>query len=58
MNLRSSKKVRLKENFSSLTKVHNSPYFRGLKLWDSLPEKVKKAENSQIFKNEVKKLVL
>ena len=57
MNLRSSKKVRLKENFSSLTKLHNSPYFRRLKLWDSLPEKVQKAENNQIFKNDVKKLV-
>ena len=58
INLPSSKKVQLKNNFSSLTKLHNSPYFRGLKLWDSLPENDQKAENTQIFKSEVKKLLL
>ena len=36
-NLRSKSKVRLKNNFTSKTRVFNSPLYRGLRLWDSLP---------------------
>ena len=57
INLRSRSKVKLKDDFSSLTKLHNSPYFRGLKLWNALPHEVQKAENNQVFKSLVKGLI-
>ena len=56
-NLRSTKKVKMKEPFSGLTKLHQSPYYRGIKLWESLPDTVQKSENKIIFKNEVKKII-
>ena len=37
INLRSKKKVHMKKDFTSKTKVLNSPLYRGLKFWDSLP---------------------
>ena len=58
MNLRSSKKVKLKEKFSDMTKLHKSPYFRGLKLWETLPDDVQKAENKEMFKNRVKTIII
>ena len=56
-NLRSTKKVKMKEPFSGLMKLHQSPYYRGIKLWESLPDTVQKSENKIIFKNEVKKII-
>ena len=56
MSLRSSKKVNLKSNFTRLTKIQRSPYYRGLKLWDSLPEHLQKEENRFKFKTNVKLL--
>ena len=38
VNLRSSKKVKLKSQFTRLTKVQRSPYYRGLSLWNTLPD--------------------
>ena len=58
INLRSTKKVKMKEDFSGLTKLHRSPYYRGIKLWESLPETVQHAETKIIFKNEVKKNII
>ena len=37
-NLRSKKKIMLRYNFSNLTKLHNSPFYRGVKIWNTLPE--------------------
>ena len=51
INLRSTKTVKMKEDFSGLTKLHRSPYYRGIKLWESLPETVQ-------LKNEVKKIII
>ena len=53
MSLRSSNKVKLKSDFTKLTKVQCSPYYRGLKLWNSLPENVQKEENKLKFKKEL-----
>ena len=53
MSLRSSNKVKLKSDFTKLTKVQRSPYYRGLKLWNSLPENVQKEENKLKFKKEL-----
>ena len=57
-NLRSSKKVKLKDEFSDMTKLHKSPYFRGLRLWELLPDEVQKSESIEIFKNHVKKVII
>ena len=56
MSLRSSKKVKLKSDFTRLTKIQRSPFYRGLKLWDTLPEHVQKERNRLKFKNNVKQL--
>ena len=45
MILRSTKKVKMKSDFTKLTKIQRSPYYRGLKLWNSLPENVQKEES-------------
>ena len=37
INLRSKKKVPMKKDFTTKTKILNSPLYRGIKLWDSLP---------------------
>ena len=50
--LRSTKKVKMKYTFSNLTKLHNSPYYRGVKLWYSLPVHIEKCS----LKSEFKKL--
>ena len=54
IELRNRTKVKLKNKFSGLTKLHNSPYYRGCVLWESLPEDIQKAENRNEFKNKVK----
>ena len=51
--LRSTKKVKMKYTFSNLTKLHNSPYYRGVKLWNSLPVHIQKCS----LKSEFKKLL-
>ena len=51
--LRNNKKVKMKYNFSNLTKLHTSPFYRGVKLWNKLPEKIQKCN----VKREFKKLV-
>ena len=33
--LRSANKVKKKNDFTNITKVHNSPLYRGISLWDS-----------------------
>ena len=43
----------MKYKFSNLTKLHKSPYYRGVKLWNNLPENVQKCN----VKRELKKMV-
>ena len=52
--LRSSKKVKMKYKQSSLSKLHNSPYYRGVKLWNSLPIKIQKCTIKSEFKNQLR----
>ena len=54
-NLRSKNKVRLKNDFTSKTRVFNSPLYRGLRLWDSLPSDLQKEKDSRIFKKRIAK---
>ena len=34
--------TRMKKDFTSIGRVHNSPLYRGLRLWDSLPSDLQK----------------
>ena len=53
--LRSTKKVKMKYAFSSLTKLHNSPYYRGVKLWNSLPVHIQTCSSKSEFKKLLRK---
>ena len=53
MTLRSSVKVKLKSDFTKLTKIQRGPYYRGVKLWDNLPETVQKEMDESKFKTEL-----
>ena len=52
--LRSTTKVKMRYQFSNLTKLHNSPYYRGAKLWNILPENIQKCTTKIEFKKHVK----
>ena len=51
--LRSSNKVKMKNDFTNITKVHNSPLYRGIRLWDSLPASLQKEEDKYSFKKKI-----
>ena len=55
MDLRSKAKVKLKNGFTSNTKVYNSPLYRGMRLWDQLPPELQKEGNNIKFKNDLKR---
>ena len=50
INLRSKKKIHMRKDFTSKTKVLNSPLYRGIKLWDSLPSDLQKEKDLRTFK--------
>ena len=50
INLRSKKKIHMKKDFTSKTKILNSPLYRGIKLWDSLPGDIQKEKDFRNFK--------
>ena len=54
-NLRSKNKVKLKNDFTSKTRVLSSPLYRGLRLWDSLPSDLHKEKDSWTFKKKIAK---
>ena len=53
MNLRSKKNVHMKTDFTSIARVHNSPLYRGLRLWDSLPSDIQKDKEVSTFKKKI-----
>ena len=55
MELRSKSKVKLKQNFTSLTKVYMSPFYRGLRLWDLLSTDLQKEADFVKFKLKIMK---
>ena len=57
INLRSTKKIKLKSQFARLTKVKKSHLYRGIELWNDLPENVQKEPNRFKFKAEIKRYV-
>ena len=49
-NLRSKNKVRMKNDFTGKTSVLNSPLYRWLRLWDSLPSEMQKNKDNPTFR--------
>ena len=43
MDLRSRNKIKFSMAKTKMTKVTKSPYYRGVSLWDMLPEEVQRA---------------
>ena len=52
MQLRSSKNVKMNDEFTRLTKIQKSPYYRGLSLWDKLPKELQLVDSRMVFKDE------
>ena len=48
-------KLKLKSDFTRLSKIQGSPYYRGIALWDSLPHEIQNDTSKIKFKEKVKK---
>ena len=57
MILGSDKKIKRKLDFTRLTKIQRSPYYRGLDLLNSLPDCIQKEPNRVKFRNMVKEFI-
>ena len=57
IELRSKNKVKFKNKFTNITKVQNSPFYRGVFLWDQLPIDLQGEAKLQTFKNGVRSLI-
>ena len=57
IELRSKNKVKFKNKFTNITKVQNSPYYRGIFLWDQLPVDLQLDPDLKSFKNGVRSLI-
>ena len=57
IELRSSKKVKLKSTFTRLAKVKKSPLYRGLDLWNQLSVQLQTELSKLKFKREIKNYV-
>ena len=55
IKLRSANKKILTSQFTRLTKVQKSPFYRGLDLWNKLPENLQNEPSKLKFKNDIKK---
>ena len=53
MTLRSANKIKLKSDFTSKTRVHNSPLYRGLRLWNSQPVDMQHEKDKFKFKKKL-----
>ena len=56
--LRSNNKVKLKSNFTKITKIQRSPYYRGTGLWNRLPQSRQCEQDKMSFKNVVNRMDL
>ena len=57
IELRSKSKVKFKYKFTNITKVQNSPFYRGAFLWDQLPTDLQLEPEINVFKNRVRILI-
>ena len=55
INLLSSNKVKMKSQFTRLTKVKKSPFYIGIELWDKLPHEFQNEPSRIKFKSELKR---
>ena len=44
-------KIKLKTNFTRITKIQKSPFYRGVNLWENLPKDKQKEHSNNTFKN-------
>ena len=51
--LGNTRKVKMNNDVTSKTRVYNSPLYRGLRLWDSLPENIQKETDKASFKKRI-----
>ena len=58
IELRSRNKVKFKQNFTDKTKVLNSPFYRGMYLWNQLPACVQNIEEISCFKVNIRAIIL
>ena len=54
MVLRSNSKVKIKSDFSRLTQIQKSPFYRGLKVCDELTHEIQHDKDLSKFKSKVK----
>ena len=57
MELRSRNKVKFKNHFTGITKVQNSPFYRGIFLWNQLPHILQHDPELKSFKLGVRLLI-
>ena len=57
IELRSKNKVKLKTKFTSKVKVQNSPLYRGVSLWNQLPEDIQQLELLTHFKTHIRSYI-
>ena len=50
-------KIKLKSDFTRLTKVQRSPYHRGVELWNNLLMEIQKKQSKLNFEKSIVKLV-
>ena len=58
ITLRSDNKVKFVEKLTKKTVVQKSPYYRGIEMWNKLPEAVQKLETLAKFKKRLKQIKL
>ena len=51
--LRSMNMVKMKNEFTGKPKVVNSPLYRGLRLWDTLPTDIQKEPDKNVLKKKI-----
>ena len=54
--LRSRNKVKLKSKFTRINKIQKSPYYRGIILWDTIPQNLQCEQSKVNFKNAINRL--
>ena len=54
MTLRNSNRIKFKEKLTVKTLIQKSPMYRGIHLWNELPEDIQRSDNLRIFKRTIK----
>ena len=57
IELRSRNKVKFKNKFTNISKVQNSPFYRGEFLWNQLPDDLQTEDEISVFKTRVRTFI-